>query len=359
MYSYKTKQQFANNSKVEVRHVGRRKIWSHLLIIFVIFAIGAYVALRILQSVYNDALEKPNSDITTEVEFVIDVGETPDQIFSKLTKLELINEEYRNFFKYYLRDTGLGATIQAGNFRIPQNLTMVELVETLQKAGINDMWVTIPEGLRIDEIAGLLQASFDRYDNSVFSADEFIRLTEDPTFMANYDFEYGEVSTMEGYVFADRYLVAIESETALMLDTMLNNFITKVGSDITYEQLIIASMVEREANTEYDRKMVADIINRRYEEGWKLGIDATLLYYYQDWKHELTYADLNFDHPYNTRLNTGLVPTPICNPSLSSLKAVLDPEPNDYYYYITGNDGNFYYAKTLEEHNRNISQYLK
>lgn len=334
-----------------------------LLIFVAIVGIAGYF---ITTKYYDKKLNEANSQNAATVEFTIQEGETPTQIFNSLVRANLINEDKELIYKFYLRQSGLGATIQAGKFRIPQNLSLIELVDTLQDAGIDDLWVTIPEGLRITEIAAILDKEYSEYDESVFSKEEFINITTNPTqepdFIAQFDFLPVDLTTLEGYLFPDKYLLPIEATTKFVVTTLLNTYETKitgVTADLAYKDLIIASMIEREAKTEYDRRMVSDIMHRRLNEGWFLGIDATNLYYHGDWEYELTYQDLQLDHPYNTRTRIGLPPTPICNPGLSSINAALNPEPNDYYYYITGNDGNFYYAKTAAEHNQNIANYLR
>ena len=124
-------------------------------------------------------------------------------------------------------------------------------------------------------------------------------------------------------------------------------------------------MVEREAKLDKDRPYVAGIITKRFRNNWMLQIDATVQYAlgYQSaeddwWKQNLTIADLAIDSPYNTYKRYGLPPTPICNPSLSSLKAVANQVITKYWYYISDRNGNMHYAETIVEHNQNISKYL-
>ncbi len=118
-------------------------------------------------------------------------------------------------------------------------------------------------------------------------------------------------------------------------------------------------MVEREGYTSEDRPMIADIIQRRYKEGWLLQIDATLLYPKRDWKSPITQADKQNDNPYNTYKYQGYPPTPICNPGLAAINAVRNPKPNTYYYYIHDTNGNVHFARTLDEHNQNVQKYLR
>ena len=131
-----------------------------------------------------------------------------------------------------------------------------------------------------------------------------------------------------------------------------------------YDVLILASIVEREANDEESMRMVAGIFQNRLDIGMALQADASIEYVLDVPINELREGELaqslrELDSPYNTYLYPGLPPTPIGNPGLQAISAVLNPLPSDYYYYITGNDGVFYYAETLDEHNANIARYLR
>jgi len=131
--------------------------------------------------------------------------------------------------------------------------------------------------------------------------------------------------------------------------------------------LILASLVEREARQPATRQKVASIILKRYLNDMPLQIDATVQYAlgYQInektwWKKDLTFDDLKIVSPYNTYINRGLPPEPICNPSLSSIKAVINADENTpYWYYLTDKNGVMHYAVTLEEHNNNVNKYLQ
>jgi len=325
-----------------------------LLILFCISICG-YFYITIF---YKQATTEPNSEIAEQVQFTIEEGSTTDQIFTQLVDNQIISENKSLVFKYYLRKTGLGTTIQAGVYRLPQNLSLIETVDALQNAGIHDLWVTIQEGLRKDEIADILANEFSKNENSVFDKDEFLRLTTDSSFISKFELP-NEVTDLEGYLFPDRYLLSIESTSETVLKTLINTFFVKINEDVTYKDIIIASIIEREAVTEYDREMVSDIIRKRLNEGWFLGMDTTSLYYHKDWKYDLTYQDLQQDNAYNTRINIGLPPTPICNPGVSSIMASLNPKANNYYYFIADLEGNFHYARNASEHEQNVQTYLR
>ena len=327
----------------------------NLFILAVLTVLIGTIAIKVS---YDKALVTPNSDNPEKITLNIEEGETVDQILNKLVEKGLIRKSWTNYIKFYLRQKDLSATIQAGIFEIPKNLNIIEIIETLQNGKNPDIWVTIQEGLRKDEIANKLNTELSEYTTTNFSTDEFLSLTTDFEYIQTLGLN-SEVKDLEGYIFPDKYAFAPEVTTKQVLDIMINNFKNKVGTEDTYQDIIKASIVEREGYNSEDRPIIAGIIDKRLREGWLLQTDATLLYLGKDWKHEITDADKQADNEYNTYKKTGLPPTPICNPGLQAIEAVRKPTSTNYYYYIHANDGSVHFAETLEQHNANINQYLR
>lgn len=247
--------------------------------------------------------------------------------------------------------------VEAGNFKLDPGMRYRDLPEILQHAKQSTKMLTFLEGWANWEIVDLLvkngfekQVVEDCLKNCEFS----------------YDFITPDVKehTYEGYLYPDTYEVA-ENETAFsVLDKMLSNFDVKTRelrtsiSDFN-QGIIKASLIEREVRTSDDRPIVAGIIENRLDEGMKLDMDASVLYALKDWDAVLDYQTLQVDSPYNTRKFGGIPPSPICNPSLASIKAALNPAETNYFYYLHDANGQTYYAETLTEHNRNKALYLK
>lgn len=126
------------------------------------------------------------------------------------------------------------------------------------------------------------------------------------------------------------------------------------------ELLIMASIVEKEARTDEDRKLVADILWRRVGLGWALQVDSSVHYAVDKTGTVFTSdKERSVSSPWNTYKYRGLPPGPICMPSVESIQAALYPEKNKYWYFLSGNDGKMHYAQTLDEHNTNRVKYLK
>lgn len=172
----------------------------------------------------------------------------------------------------------------------------------------------------------------------------------------------------EGRLFPETYFVPATFTATDLFNLLRQTYEEKLtplrptidASGLTEEEVIIlASIVEREANSEESMRLVAGILRERLRIGMALQVDASMEYVLEKPLSELTAEDLKRESPYNTYLNPGLPPTAIGNPGLTAIKAVLEPEPSPYLFYITGDDGEFYYAETFDEHRLNIARHLR
>ena len=313
------------------------KFWLSTIILLLSFGLLVYSGWYW----WNIQLTAVNTEDKTDQTLVIANNESANSVLQKLVNQNVI----RNYWvaKLYLQGQGLDQKLKPGSYVISRNLTLSQISEALTQ-GPKDVWVTIPEGFRREQIAQKF-ASFSQFDVS-----EFIQLT----------------ATLEGKLFPDTYLVPLNMNTSDVIKMMSKNFATKVG-EISNENLILASLVEREVRIPADRKMVAGIIKKRLDAGWPLQIDATIQYVVDSAKCQGLRAkceywkpitDTKFVSNYNTYLNIGLPPTPIANPGIEAINAVLKPESSDYWYYLSDDLGVTHYAKDLREHNLNIDKYL-
>ncbi len=325
--------------------------------IFLLALVTVGLVIFLAKKSYDSVINQPNGDSTEKVTLQILSGESTDSIIQKLVSSGILKEKWTNYFRIYLKLNDLAQKIQAGTYEIPKNLNIKEIAQTIQQSKGLDIWVTIPEGLRKDEIAQILSTELLKGSNTTFNKEQFLLLTTDTTFISSLSFPY-TLTDLEGYLFPDKYAFAVDESTEDVLIKLINNFKSKVGIADTYEDIIVASMVEREGRSSEDRPMIADIILKRYKEGWLLQICATILYAKKDWTHVITKSDKEEDNPYNTYKNPGLPITPICNPGLEAINAVRNPQSNPYYFYIHDPEGNIHYGKTLSEHNSNIEKYL-
>lgn len=239
--------------------------------------------------------------------------------------------------------------IAAGDYVFDQPVNAFEVARRITGSmfGIGKISVTLPEGLTAKEMAVVLEAKLENFDEA-----EFLTLTKD----------------LEGYLFPDTYFFFASTDTEEALSMLRETFQKKVilglekdliGEDLD-EIMTMASIIEAEAFGSYaEKEMVSGILNNRLKKGMRLQTDATLSYVNGKESKELTVTDLADNHPYNTYTRDGLPPTPIGNPGLLSIKAALNPKETDYLFYLHDGDGNIHYAKTFEEHKKNIAAYLR
>jgi len=279
--------------------------------------------------------------------FIIKSGEPLDTITNNLASDGLI----RNKIVFYLvvKKLGLERKIQAGEFKISENMNAEQVAINLTHGSI-DTSITLIEGMRKEEMAQIISKTLDIPEIEIMS------------------------KAKEGYIFPDTYQVPKNASSDVVLTIIKNNqkFVKafqniKKQTKLTEKQaLILASLVEREARQPSTREKIAGIILKRYLANWPLDLDASLQYIlgYQAnekswWKKSITDEDKNIDSPFNTYKNKGLPPEPVCSPSLSSLEAVINADPSTpYWFYLTDNNGVMHYAVTLEEHEANVQKYL-
>ena len=295
---------------------------------------------------WTNGLLPANTKDKTPVIFVVNKGEGVREIANHLKSEKLIRDPI--VFFLLTRMQGSDKQIQAGDFRINASLTTQEIASNLTH-GTLDIWVTIPEGQRALEIAQSLKNKL-------------------PGYKASWD---EELIKNEGYLFPDTYLIPRDADIKFIINLLTNNFKNKYSTldasqnGLTQNQVvIIASMVEREAKNDTDRPRIASVILNRLNIGMKLDIDATIQYAlgYQPeqkrwWKKGLTTDDLKLNSLYNTYKVAGLPPTPISNPGLASLNAVINPAKTNYLFYMTDSKGINHYAETISQHNENIKKF--
>ncbi len=319
------------------------------------FSVLALAAALILALVFGNvwwgASVKAVSGDTSEKDFLIVKGSSASQIGTKLEEEGLIRRSLA--FRIYVQITGKSKSIQAGEYSLSPSYSLIKMVDILSKGPI-EVWVTIPEGLRREEIADKFAAGLTKKDKQTFVL-EFLASSK----------------TKEGYLFPDTYLFPKTASASAVVAKMLSTFDQKTAqfqegisaSKLSLDEIVtLASIIERETKTEAERSVVAGILFNRLDIGMGLQADATVQYAVgtsENWWPVLTKEDLTNHSPYNSYRFRGLPPTPIANPGLASLRAAIFPQESDYLYYLHDAKGQIYYAATLEEHNENIRKYLQ
>lgn len=265
--------------------------------------------------------------------------------------------------------TGQYRAVLPGNYRVEAGASGREILQLLA-AGPNDdreVTVTVPEGLRLDEVAQLLN------QKGAVSAEAFLQLAKRPgDLIQSWPTDLFKSKPpsvdLEGYVFPDTYRFFRDSTAEVVVRRMVENTDQRLSSEIRslvavsghslHEILTMASILELELKTPSDRAMAADLFWRRIAAGIPMQSDATVNYVTGKSRAQPSIDDTKANSPFNTYQVKGLPPGPIGNPGLVSIQAALKPTPNDYFYYLTAPGGQTIWSKTYEEHLANKRKYL-
>lgn len=301
-----------------------------------LFALAVILFLAIVSALWWQVSTSPaKPKVTTTQQFVISKGDGVREIAKKLKDQSLIRDQVAFFL--LIKKLNIEKNIQAGTFQLSPSMSASDIALALT-SGTEDIWITVPEGWRSEEILGYLGAQGFNTEGVDWRADE-------------------------GKLFPDTYRIPKQSSVSAIRALLRQTFDSKTtGLKISSQTLILASMVEREAKFASDRPKVASVLLNRLSLGMKLDIDATVQYALGKpgnwWPKELSLEDLKVKSPYNTYINAGLPPAPIANPGLSAIQAVINPTQTDYLYYVSDKAGHLHFASTLEDHNANVAKYL-
>ena len=335
----------------------RKKIVATIIIfIIILIFIATFVVIQI--GPYN----RKNKD-----NIVIDIptGSTLNQVTDILKENNLIKN--KTLFKLYVRINNNTSKLKSGKYLFNQTYSNEKIMRDLCEGKIyNDgIKITIPEGSTSFEIIDILVKN-KLGDKSVY--EELINNPKE--FNEKFDFLNDEnIVSLEGFLYPSTYYFDENKSEKEILNHMIETFESKYSDKLEkrqkelnkslYEIINLASIVEKEAVLDEDRPIIASVFYNRIDIGMPLQSDATIQYVFEERKKSITYEDLKIDSPYNTYRVNGLPPTPIANPGIKSIEAVLYPANTQYLYFVATIDGGNAYGKTYEEHVKNVEQYRK
>jgi len=263
-------------------------------------------------------------------------------------------------FKVLTRLTASEGVIRAGEYPLSVAMSPREILQQLRKGDVILHRVTLPEGLRGEEVARIVAAKFS------LSRDRLVVLQSDPEFIASLGVK---APSLEGYLLPETYSfpknVTEEEVLRKMVADMLTLFdaekidrVKQLGLTL-HQVLTLASIIEKEAAREDEKPRIASVYHNRLKKKMRLQSDPTVIYGIEDFDGNLRWRDLKADTPYNTYVRFGLPPTPIANPGKHSILAALYPEVSPYLYFVSRNDGSHAFSATLAEHNRAVDRYQR
>ncbi|OGL79358.1 hypothetical protein A3E39_04015 [Candidatus Uhrbacteria bacterium RIFCSPHIGHO2_12_FULL_60_25] len=320
------------------------------------------VALAVALSFFAQAAWLSQPSAGTPVKISIASGDRLSQVTDTLIDGGILS----NWFGYRLYSIfdSSASRPKAGEYLIREGTSYRALARMLARGPERDeVALTLIEGKTLDDEATLLESyDVDPQEFSGLAGRSKNALPFSRQLIGDYPFlgDAPKGSSLEGYLYPDTYRVWKDQLPAGLIRKQLDEFANKIvgpyenarrASGMSWHEVVtLASIVEAEVRGEEDRKIVAGVFLTRLREKMRLQTDATLNYVLDSGRSRATSKDLAADTPYNTYLYAGLPPGPIGNPSLQSIRAVLEPTKSSYRYFLTDKDGNVLYATTYEEH---------
>lgn len=324
-----------------------------LIAIFILLLVGGAAG---VQRWYNMNLQ-PVSASTQKQYITISSGTTLNKIAKQLADAKLIRSDQA--FIWYISAQNARDKLQAGTYSFTPSQSAQEIANTIIQGRVATDLVTILPGQRIDQIrqalikAGFKAAAVDAALEPSQYRSAYPALADNPP-----------SASLEGFLYPDSYQKTADTDPRQIIGEALDEMQTHLTQDIrggfaahnltVFQGVTLASIVEQEVPSQSDRNQAAQVFLKRLSVGMELGSDVTAYY---GAIHDSLPPSLDYDSPYNTLKHTGLPPGPISNVTASTLEAVAHPAQTDWLYFVAGDDGVTHFAKTLDEHNDNVSKY--
>jgi UPF0755 protein len=345
------------------------------------------------------ALTTPVSSDSTQVEFLVEPGDTARSIADRLQAQGLLGDS--RAFVFIAIDRQLTGALQQGTFVLRRNLTPDQLVSALLNPPVvKYVDIELRTGLRLEQLTAKLETLTDLQ----LDPEAFYHLVKSPPASLINDYPWLEAAladappgaSLEGFLWPSSYRVLPDTTAEELVRLMLDKFIANVGEQrlvvptarglTLYQVIVLASIVEREAQLDDEKPLIAGVYaNRLDPKKWPRGVleaDPTVIYAHDtaeldklgiaDWRRYSFWGPIGgglaaYPLPadvaaYNTYNHKGLPPGPLCTPTISSIDAALEPDTGDgYLYFVAKNDGSggSAFAKTFKQHQANIQKYLK
>jgi UPF0755 protein len=266
------------------------------------------------------------------------------------------------FYRYVRFARRVNALLKAGELGFRDNMSPDEVIKVLMEGIPVTHKITVPEGLRLDEIAVIYEQA------GLVKADAFLARARDPAFARSLRVPAG---TLEGYLYPETYHFRKRTAVDEILTTMVQGLRRMYTADLQkrarelgmseLQVLTLASIVEKETGAPQERPFISGVFHNRLRKNWRMDTDPSVIYAVLlargNFDGNLTRNDLALDHPYNTYRHKGLPPGPICNPGGSAIQAALYPTKTDAMFFVSKNDGTHRFCPTLSCHNKAVETY--
>ncbi len=290
-------------------------------------------------------------------------GTSTRHIAAELKKGGIIRSEDAFILWHYLHR---GRSLKAGEYLFEKPANTIEVHKRLARGDVYFRTVVVPEGFTMFDIARAIEAA------GLGRAEDFVKTAQSDT--APIADIAPEAKSLEGYLFPDTYEFSRMMTMREMAGAMVKQF-RQVANQLGLIQgaasappgdlertVILASIIEKETAVPSERPLVASVYDNRLQKKIALDADPSIIYaelLAGTYTGALHHDDMRFNSPYNTYTHTGLPPGPIANPGKSSMEAAMHPAQSDYYYFVADAQGHHRFARTIEEHNKNVAAYRK
>lgn len=317
--------------------------------------VAAFVTFLILRHTLFLPVDR-GSDELMRIE--IAQGKGFSQIAAMLKEQNLIRSVVG--LKILARLKSSGETIKAGEYELARSMTPREILKKLVSGDVVKRKVLVKEGATIAEIAAAVEQA------GVVTRDEFLAAATDKSYLQKANVPG---SSFEGYLFPETYFFSRPITARDVIWTMFEEAEKHWSADFSnkldalmlsrHDLLTLASIIEKESGNFEEMPLVSSVFHNRLREGMKLQSDPTVIYGIPNFNGNLTRADLERAHPYNTYVRSGLPPGPIANPSEPAIRAALFPANTNFFYFVSDGNGKHVFSETLREHNEAVNQYQR
>ena len=278
---------------------------------------------------------------------VVPKGASLKTVAEELSRAGVIDKPW--LFRIMARINGLAKHLKAGEYQFMPGISLQAAMDKIARGEVFFRRITIPEGLT----SGQIMYPIANYPDLEGEID--LDVKEGELLPETYSFELG----------ASRNSIILQARAAMQkaLEEVWASRDSSLPLKDVNELLTLASIIEKETGVPEERPLVASVFLNRLKKGMRLQTDPTVIYAITEGEtsfgRSLKRADLKIDSPYNTYLNYGLPPGPICNPGREALMAAARPQQSDYLYFVADGKGGHRFARSLNEHNRNVKAWVR
>jgi UPF0755 protein len=342
-----------NNLHYRLNYLFKNKHSIKSLIIFTcLFVLWGSVCWWLFYSIIYGKNEFKSSE---DIQYILLPGKNADQVINELAELKVI--ENKIFFKLLIKFSGKEGNLIAGRYIFKNGVRNIEILNMLTNRNLLQYEkFTVYEGATLRYIGKLVETKLK------LSSEKFLSECKNDSLLNILGLK-GKVETLEGFLFPETYFLPLDITESGVVKILFNEFIKKVYTNPEISDqlqrknknlldiIIIASIIQGETTDKDEMPVIAGVYYNRLKKGMKLEADPTVQYVIPDGpKQRLTFNDLKYDSPYNTYKHYGLPPAPINNPGLDAIKAALNPQEHNYYFFVTIGQGKHKFSETYEEH---------